>query len=203
MALNPDIDMNSKEECNHGVQKRFCHICRGTVDLQYVAKITAEREAQRHQDRQEQLREVAKKEFCSECGYRLTSELINAGVTIHATCSGDNAPIRLRNASEGVTRPAIDRNVVTVGHNHPETSHAAAKTALPNSGTKRRILYDLIYSKGDNGLCDHEIEAILGWLHQSASAARNSLMNDGWVMNSGKTRKTPQNHNAIVWVAVR
>lgn len=203
MALNPDIDMNSPEECTHGFQKRFCYICRGTVNLEYVAKVSEEAQARKQEQRQEQLREAASKEFCSECGYRLTSELINAGVTTHATCSGDNAPIRIRNASEGVTRPAIDRNVVRVGYNHPATSYAAADKALPNSGTKRRILYNLIFSKGDNGLCDHEIEAILGWLHQSASAARNSLMNDGWVINSGKTRKTPQNHNAIVWVAVR
>jgi len=50
------------------------------------------------------------------------------------------------------------------------------------------------------GLCDHELEEKTGWLHQSASAARNTLMKDGWIVDSGQRRNTPQNNPAIVWV---
>lgn len=203
MPINPDIDPTSPVECEHGVQKRFCHICRGTVDLAYTAQITREREEAKKAAYQDRLKEAAKRDLCSECGYALTRELVDAGVTLHAGCANENTPYFAQNPSKPDTRPSIDRNVVRLGNYHPETSYIAGMKALPNTGTKRRILYDLILSKGDLGLCDHEIEAILGWLHQSASAARNSLMNDGWVRNSGKTRLTPQKHPAIVWVAVK
>ena len=203
MAINPDIDMTSPVECEHGVQKRFCHICRGTVNLEYTAQITREAEERRKLQYQEKLKEAARRDFCSECGYALTRELVDAGVTLHANCNGKDTPTLIENPSTTVTRPSIDRNVVRVGNYHPQTSYNAAMKALPNTGTKRRIVYDLILSKGDLGLCDHEIEIILNWTHQTASASRNSLMNDGWVINSGKTRLTPQKHPAIVWVAVK
>lgn len=50
------------------------------------------------------------------------------------------------------------------------------------------------------GLCDHELENKTGWLHQSASAARNTLMKDGWIIDSGVRRNTPQGNPAIVWI---
>lgn len=97
-------------------------------------------------------------------------------------------------------RPAIDRDVVLVGKNSPKTSKAAATKALPGSGTKRRIIFDMIVDSGMFGVCDHEIEQRTNWLHQSASAARNSLMKDGWIIDSGIRRKTPQGNDAIAWI---
>jgi hypothetical protein len=61
-------------------------------------------------------------------------------------------------------------------------------------------VFDLIAGAGERGLCDHEIESLTGWLHQSASSIRNSLMNDGWIKDSGLRRKTPQGNGAIAWV---
>lgn len=98
------------------------------------------------------------------------------------------------------TRPEIGRSVVAIHANAQETSRLAAAKALPNSGTKRRITYDLIATAGMFGLCDHELEEKTGWLHQSASAARNTLMKDGWIKDSGLRRNTPQGNPAIVWV---
>ena len=103
--------------------------------------------------------------------------------------------------AQRAARKPVERNVVRLGKNSPTTSRDAAKGALMRSGTKRKRVYDLIYSHGSDGLCDHEIEFITGWLHQSASSIRNSLMNDGWIKDSGKRRKTPQGNGAIVWVA--
>lgn len=97
-------------------------------------------------------------------------------------------------------RPPIDRNVVSISKSAPETSHAAAERALPNMGTKRRIIYDMILDSGMFGVCDHEIEQQTNWVHQSASAARNSLMKDGWIIDSGLRRKTPQGNDAIAWI---
>ena len=94
----------------------------------------------------------------------------------------------------------IDRNVIRVGRKAPETSRKAAEKAFGRTGTKRRIIYDLIKSYPE-GLCDHDIEALTGCSHQSSSSTRNSLMNDGLVYDSGIRRKTPAGNDAIAWKA--
>ena len=94
----------------------------------------------------------------------------------------------------------IDRNVIRVGRKAPETSRKAAEKAFGRTGTKRRIIYDLIKSYPE-GLCDHDIESLTGWSHQSSSSTRNSLMNDGLVYDSGIRRKTPAGNDAIAWKA--
>jgi len=96
--------------------------------------------------------------------------------------------------------PAIERNVVRVSSRSPETSQIAAKSVLPKTGTKRRITFDLIKESGMFGLCDHELEEKTGWLHQSASAARNTLMMDGWIIDSGVRRNTFAGNPAIAWI---
>lgn len=97
-------------------------------------------------------------------------------------------------------RKPVDRNVVLVGHDHPETSKAAAGRAWPASGTKRALLLQAIKESID-GLCDFELEARFGWKHESASACRRSLVMDGWLRDSGRVRKVPDTGNdAIVWV---
>jgi len=94
----------------------------------------------------------------------------------------------------------IDRNVIRIGRKAPDTSRKAAEKAFGRTGTKRRIIYDLIKSYPE-GLCDHDIEALTGWSHQSSSSTRNSLMNDGLVYDSGIRRKTPAGNDAIAWKA--
>ena len=97
-------------------------------------------------------------------------------------------------------RGSIDNPGATrVGAHAPATSLAAVFN-LPDQGTKRRICYDLIKEAGERGLCDHEIEAKTGWLHQSASACRNSLMKDGHVKAGEHRRKTPSGNESIAWV---
>lgn len=110
--------------------------------------------------------------------------------------------LRLEGAENFLRRP-ISENVVRIGRRSPKTSQIAAQRVLPRSGTKRKRVFELIQQHGERGLCDHEIEQITGWLHQSASSIRNSLMNDGWIKDSGRRRKTPQNNEAIVWTVVK
>jgi hypothetical protein len=98
------------------------------------------------------------------------------------------------------SRRAVNTNTVRLGKRSPKTSLIAAERVLPRTGTKRERVYSLIRSAGLNGLCDHEIENLTGWLHQSASSIRNGLMNDGWIKDSGMRRKTPQGNGAIVWI---
>ena len=102
--------------------------------------------------------------------------------------------------AQKANRRPIEANSIRIGRRSPKTSQIAAQRVLPRTGTKRKTVYDLIYLEGARGLCDHEIEQITGWLHQSASSIRNGLMNDGWIKDSGQRRKTPQGNGAIVWV---
>ena len=100
------------------------------------------------------------------------------------------------------SKPPIERNTVRVSTSAPATSQKAAERALPNSGTKRRMIYDAMVEAGAQGVCDHELEQMFGWVHQSASAARNSLMNDGWCAVSNIQRMTPQGNMANAYVAI-
>ena len=80
-----------------------------------------------------------------------------------------------------------------------DTQQEAAKIATLRSGTRRRALHDLFVRRGAIGFTDDEIEQVTGWPHQSASACRNSLMLDGYLVDSGQRRKTRRGTNAIVW----
>lgn len=97
------------------------------------------------------------------------------------------------------TAPAVSRNVAPVGHRHPATAKIAAANVLPRTGSKRRQVFDWIVKR--QGLTDDEIEYVTGWSHQSVSAARNTLMQDGLIEDSGLRRETKHGYDAIVWRA--
>lgn len=78
------------------------------------------------------------------------------------------------------------------------TSVAAAKRALPRSGTKRaRVLYEIATAPA--GCTDDEIITRTGFLHQSVGPRRLELEQGGWVEDSGERRKTRMGNPAIVW----
>lgn len=103
-----------------------------------------------------------------------------------------------RNKTKGLR--SVDSNVVSISKNPQRTSRNAAKAILPNSGTIRRMVYDQIKVQNDYGMTDHELEIVLRGKHQTISASRRSLVVDGHVVDSGKTRKNPQGNDCIVWV---
>lgn len=100
-----------------------------------------------------------------------------------------------------VTKPAVNRSVVRTRHDAPETSHLAAAAEKMRVGSTRYDIYRCILLKTTEGLTDEELEGILGKKHQTVSAARNTLMNDGLIVDSGQRRKTTSGHEAIVWVS--
>jgi len=102
--------------------------------------------------------------------------------------------------TQKANRRPIDANGVRIGRRSPKTSQKAAQGAFPRSGTKRWLIFEMINGNGAHGLCDHEIVDLTGWLHQSASSIRNSLMIDGYIVDSGNRRKTPRGNEAIVWI---
>lgn len=150
---------------------------------------------------------------CRVCQTRIDQFWVDLGVDVHPTCNepcahgeprGPRYCALCRRARalpiEGQQSIApVERNTAPVGRHHPVTAKAAAARALPSTGTKRRLIYDLIAEK--DGLCDWELEHAFGWKHESASAARRSLVRDGWLIDSGRTRKVPDTGNAaIIWI---
>jgi hypothetical protein len=156
---------------------------------------------------------------CKVCAQFLDPVWVEVGVDAHPSCESDfecphgvergprycpfcrktnpglTAPIALEKA-----RKPVERQVVLVGAEHPQTSQLAAQRALPSSGSKRRLVLDAIRESGD-GLCDWQLERLLEWKHESASACRRSLVKDGWVQDSGRVRPVPDTGNAAIgWV---
>jgi hypothetical protein len=84
----------------------------------------------------------------------------------------------------------------TTGANHPDTSFEAAERVLPVSGTQRAKVFDALSL---SGLTDEEIGLVLKMNPSSVRPRRGELVNEGWVKDSGKRRKTDAGYNAIVW----
>jgi hypothetical protein len=91
----------------------------------------------------------------------------------------------------------IDDNVVILSSRSKSTSQKAAKNILPRTGSIRREVYDLV--QRNNGLTDYELEMLLKGKHQTVSASRRSLVVDGYLSDSGKTRKNDVGNDCIVW----
>lgn len=101
--------------------------------------------------------------------------------------------------AEAPVKPKVDRRVAPVGHRHPETAKTAARRSMPKAGTRRGEVYRLIQRAGEQGLTDDELEYKTGKSHQSVSATRNTLMNDGLIEASGFRRRTRWGNDAIAW----
>lgn len=82
----------------------------------------------------------------------------------------------------------------------PDTQRRAAILQYPNSGTHRLKVLQLIAERRNHGATDDEIEHALGLRHQTASARRNELVKDGWIVKSQMERPTSSGDMAVVWV---
>lgn len=100
---------------------------------------------------------------------------------------------------EDATRFAAEQAEMRLPKNPQRTSASAVRATMPRAGTRLLVIYELICKSGD-GMTDFEIEEATGMAHQSASAARNVLMNRGLIMDAGETRKNARGLDAIVWV---
>jgi len=103
----------------------------------------------------------------------------------------------LREIADERKQDLIDRDTVVSGKR--ATSQKAAAKVFPRSGTKRRECYEIIKASGATGMTDLELEKQTGWKHESLSACRNSLMNDGLVFDSGRKRVVDGSER-MIWV---
>lgn len=92
----------------------------------------------------------------------------------------------------------VEDQVVYVANYASKTQRDAAGRVLPKTGTMRRQILDLVWIHG--GLADFQIEELLNMKHQTASASRRSLVIDGFLIDSGKTRKNESGNECTIWV---
>ena len=97
-------------------------------------------------------------------------------------------------------RPDFRRDLTTTGKNHPDTSVEAGQRVLPRSGTYRRIVFLFILRAFPEGYTDEEMQSLLAMPPNTQRPRRNELMNDDWIVDSGKRRKNASGLNAIVWI---
>jgi hypothetical protein len=81
---------------------------------------------------------------------------------------------------------------------HSDTSRAAAEAIAPKFGTiTRKVLAHLCTYP--NGLTDEEAQHTMGMEGNSYRPCRVTLMDRGFVVDSGTRRKTHQRKDAVVW----
>jgi transcription initiation factor IIE alpha subunit len=93
-------------------------------------------------------------------------------------------------------------NQVIIARNAQRTSIAAAQKVLPKTGSLRRKVYEYILKQGLRGATDQEIEKSLQIEGNTVRPTRISLVKDGFIMDTGSTRKNQHNNDCIVWRSV-
>jgi len=96
----------------------------------------------------------------------------------------------------------LDRNVVLVSHKAQRTSRAVAEKVLPKTGTLRRRVYEHFVRQGLYGATDEEAQAQLNIDGNTMRPTRGSLVKDGYLIDTGITRKNAKGHDCIVWRTV-
>ena len=79
------------------------------------------------------------------------------------------------------------------------TSIEAKEKIEPKIGSLRRKVYELFINRGLTGLTDNEIEKYLHLDGNTVRPIRGSLVNDGFVIDSGTTRDNDKGNRCIVW----
>jgi transcription initiation factor IIE alpha subunit len=93
-------------------------------------------------------------------------------------------------------------NQVIIAKNAQRTSIAAAQKVLPKTGSLRRKVYEYILNQGLRGATDQEIEKALHIEGNTVRPTRISLVKDGFIMDTGTTRKNQHENDCIVWRSV-
>lgn len=132
-----------------------------------------------------------------------TAQVANGSISQTLMDMHNRVPVEEHNEPVSLSDP--DAPHTQLRHGARETEIAAALAALPNSGTARRRVLDII--AGSEGLTDYEIRGLDVERHgtpnhqlESLRTRRKELEDGGWVIDSGLRRPTPSNNEANVWV---
>ena len=82
------------------------------------------------------------------------------------------------------------------------TSLEALLFVEPHIGTINRAVYSFIESRGLDGATDQEVESVTRIDGNSVRPSRGSLVKQGLVFDSGRTRPNAKGNNCIVWIAL-
>jgi hypothetical protein len=95
----------------------------------------------------------------------------------------------------------VDANTVIVAKKARATSRSAAEGILPKSGTIRGRVYAYFNGCGISGATDDEAQDFLGIDGNTFRPTRKSLLDDGYIIDSGGTRKNENGNDCVVWVS--
>jgi len=81
------------------------------------------------------------------------------------------------------------------------TSIQALVKALPNRDSNRYKIFQYIADKQNYGATDIEMQTALSMSGDTLRPARLSLIKDGFIYDSGKTRQNAKGNECTVWIA--
>lgn len=84
---------------------------------------------------------------------------------------------------------------------HSTTSRQAAILATPRTGKDRDRVHAYLKARPE-GATDEEIQIDLHLQSDTERPRRRELQQDGLVVDSGRTRKTTHNRQAVIWKAI-
>jgi hypothetical protein len=97
------------------------------------------------------------------------------------------------------TLVALGPRRAPVGRLHPQTSLEAAEWMSRRAGDVVGRVFKVIYLS--DGLTADQVQQRLSGSHQSISPRVTDLRNKGWIVDSGRRRRTRSGRKAIVWEA--
>jgi len=85
---------------------------------------------------------------------------------------------------------------------YQRTSLEALLAVEAHIGSINRTVYAYIESRGVDGATDQEVESVTRIDGNSVRPSRGSLVKQGLVFDSGRTRPNAKGNNCIVWIAL-
>jgi hypothetical protein len=100
-----------------------------------------------------------------------------------------------------LSRSAVGENTPGKLHRHAhDTERIAAEMVRPRTGTLRAKALVTIAAAGENGLTHGELAETTGERHYSIAPRVTELVDQGWIVDSGRRRPTDTGSPAIVWI---
>jgi len=100
-----------------------------------------------------------------------------------------------------VIRPLNELNEIPPYARYSRTSKAAAVSMKDSAKSYEVMVLDYIREQGESGATADECLVSLGLTHQNGSARVSTLKRNGWVIDSGRQRRTRSGRKAAVLVA--